>query len=127
MCSSDLSRGVLIQMEQGVSVAYGLDNLQDRGVFFIGPGVQVYEGMIVGENNKDQDLPLNVCRTKKLTNMRASGSDDAVKLTPPRQFSIEQALEYIADDELIEITPKNIRLRKMILNANDRKRAMKAS
>ncbi|HPR62790.1 MAG TPA: translational GTPase TypA [Thermoanaerobaculia bacterium] len=121
------SRGVLIQMEQGVSVAYGLDNLQDRGVFFIGPGVQVYEGMIVGENNKDQDLPLNVCRTKKLTNMRASGSDDAVKLTPPRQFSIEQALEYIADDELIEITPKNIRLRKMILNANDRKRAMKAS
>lgn len=117
------SRGVLVQMEKGVSVAYGLDTLQDRGVFFIGPGVKVYEGMIVGENNKDQDLMLNVCRSKKLTNVRASGSDDAIKLSPPRKFSIEQALEYIADDELIEVTPKNIRLRKIILNSVKRKRS----
>jgi GTP-binding protein len=117
------NRGVLIQLETGTSVAYGLDNLKDRGTFFIQPGVKVYEGMIVGETNKDEDLVLNVCKTKKLTNVRASGSDDAVKLPPPREFSVEQALGYIADDELMEVTPHHLRLRKKILNSHLRKRA----
>jgi GTP-binding protein len=119
------NRGVLVALEAGSSVAYSLDNLQDRGIMFLGPGVEVYEGMIVGENNRDGDLVVNICKTKKLTNTRASGSDDSVKLTPPREFSLEQALEFIEDDELLEITPKNIRMRKKILNMNDRKKANK--
>ncbi|MCP4221461.1 MAG: translational GTPase TypA, partial [bacterium] len=104
----DLSRkvkGVLIALEPGTSVAFGLFNLQERGRLFVGPGVAVYAGMIVGEHCKENDLVVNVCKTKKLTNMRSSGADDAVILTPPRRFSIEQALEYIEDDELLEITP----------------------
>ncbi|NLK62746.1 MAG: translational GTPase TypA [Fusobacteria bacterium] len=108
-------RGVLIAMEKGVSTAYALDNLQDRGVIFIDPAVEVYEGMIVGEHSRENDLVVNVCKGKKLTNMRAAGSDDAIKLTPPREFSLEQALEYIDDDEFLEITPKNLRMRKKIL------------
>jgi GTP-binding protein len=119
------TRGVLVQMEQGTSLAYSLDNLQERGRLFIGPGVDVYEGMIVGENSRENDLVVNVCKGKKLTNVRASGSDDAVKLTPPVDFSLEQALEYIEDDELLEITPVNIRMRKKILNEIERKRARK--
>jgi GTP-binding protein len=115
------TKGVLIVLEPGVSVAYGLFGLQERGSLFIGSGVPVYTGMIIGEHSKDNDLVVNVCRTKKLTNMRAAGSDDAIRLTPPRQFSLEQALDYIEDDELLEITPKNIRMRKKKLDANARK------
>jgi GTP-binding protein len=116
------TKGVLIALEPGVSVAYGLFNLQDRGSLFIASGTNVYAGMIVGEHSKDNDLVVNVCKTKKLTNMRAAGSDDAVRLTPPRQFSIEQALEYIEDDELLEITPQNLRMRKKYLDIHERKR-----
>jgi GTP-binding protein len=115
------TKGVLIVLEPGVSVAYGLFGLQERGSLFIGSGVPVYTGMIIGEHSKDNDLVVNVCRTKKLTNMRAAGSDDAIRLTPPRQFSLEQALDYIEDDELLEITPKNIRMRKKKLDAHSRK------
>lgn len=117
------NRGVLVQMESGTSVAYALNTLQDRGELFIGPGVHVYEGMIVGENNREGDMLVNVCRTKKLSNVRASGSDDAVRLTTPRDFSLEQALEYIGHDELLEVTPKSMRMRKKILDRTDRKRA----
>lgn len=117
------NRGVLVQMESGTSVAYALNTLQDRGELFIGPGVHVYEGMIVGENNREGDMLVNVCRTKKLSNVRASGSDDAVRLTTPRDFSLEQALEYISHDELLEVTPKSMRMRKKILDRTDRKRA----
>ena len=114
-------------MEKGVAVAFALDNLQERGELFIGPGVEVYEGMIVGEHSREGDLVVNVCKTKKLTNMRAAGSDEAIRLIPPREFTLEQALEYIADDELLEITPKSIRLRKKILNEIERKRASRKS
>ena len=106
-------------------MAYAIDSFQDRGIFFIGAGVSGYEGMVVGEHNKDQDLMVNVCKTKKLTNVRAAGSDDAVKLSPPREFSLEQALEYIADDELLEVTPQTMRMRKKILDKHDRKRSEK--
>jgi len=106
------NKGVIVAMKIGTSVAYALDNLQSRGVSFIGPGVEVYEGMIVGEYNKENDLVVNVCKTKKLTNTRAAGSDDAIRLTPPQKFSLEHALGYIEKDELLEITPKNIRMRK---------------
>lgn len=118
-------KGVLVALEPGVSVAYGIFNLQERGAFFIGSGVPVYAGMIVGEHSKDNDLVVNVCKTKKLTNMRAAGSDDAVRLIPPRQFSIEQALEYIEDDELLEVTPQSLRMRKKYLDIHERKRAEK--
>lgn len=123
--STRKTKGVLVALEPGVSVAYGIFNLQERGSFFIGSGVPVYAGMIVGEHSKDNDLVVNVCRTKKLTNMRAAGSDDAVRLTPPRQFSIEQALEYIEDDELLEVTPQSLRMRKKYLDSHERKRADK--
>lgn len=118
-------KGVLVALEPGVSVAYGLFNLQERGSLFVDAGIQVYAGMIVGEHSKENDLVVNVCKTKKLTNMRASGADDAVRITPPRRFSIEQALEYIEDDELIEITPENLRMRKKHLDIHERKRAEK--
>ncbi len=116
------TRGVLIAMEGGTSVAYGLDGLQDRGTLFIDAGVEVYPGMIVGEHSRENDLVVNVCKGKKLTNMRASGSDDAVRLVPPRRFSLEQALEYIDEDEYMEVTPINIRMRKKVLDHNQRKR-----
>ncbi len=119
--------GVLIAMEAGETVAYSLFNLQDRGVLFVGPGVQVYEGMIIGQHSRENDLVVNACKGKKLTNVRASGSDDAVRIIPPRNLSLEQALEYIDDDELVEITPKSIRLRKRYLDANERKRFEKQS
>ena len=115
-------RGVLIAMESGTSLGYSLNNLQPRGILFIGPGVEVYEGMIVGEHSRENDLVVNVCKGKKLTNMRAAGSDDAVKLAPPKEFTLELALEYIENDELVEITPNFIRLRKKYLNANERKK-----
>jgi GTP-binding protein len=118
-------RGVLLAMEGGVSVAFALDNLQERGELFIPPGVNVYEGMIVGENNREGDMVVNVCKKKALTNMRAAGSDEAVRLTPHREFSLEQAIEYIEDDEFLEVTPASIRMRKKLLKEIDRKRAAK--
>lgn len=114
--------GVLISMAEGPATAYAIDSLQDRGKFFIEPGDVVYKGQIVGENNKDIDLEVNVQRGKKLTNMRASGSDKAVKIAPAIKFSLEEALEYIQEDEMLEVTPKSIRLRKLHLDPNDRKR-----
>ncbi len=117
--------GVMISMQEGEVVAYALDQLQSRGRFFVSPGERVYTGQIVGENNKEGDMVVNAQKTKKLTNMRAAGSDDAVRLTPPVVFSLEDALEYINDDELVEITPKSIRLRKTILDEHERKKARK--
>jgi GTP-binding protein len=121
------SRGVLVSMIGGESVAYAIGLLQERSRFFIEPGVPVYEGMIVGENSRSGDMEVNVTKGKKLTNMRASGSDDNVLLEPPVQMTLEDAMGYIADDELIELTPKTIRLRKRLLNASDRKKASRAS
>ena len=119
------TNGVLISDRAGEVVAYGLDGLQDRGQFFVAAGEPVYEGMIVGQNNKDTDLELNVCRAKKLTNMRASGRDDNVKIAPPIRMSLEEMLEYVEDDEVVEVTPQSLRLRKIVLNANDRKKDKK--
>lgn len=113
---SGRQRGSLVAWEEGEAVTYGLYNAQERGTLFITPGTRVYEGMIVGENARSEDIVVNVCKKKHVTNMRAAGSDDALRLTPPRQLSLEQALEFIAEDELVEITPKNIRLRKKILD-----------
>ena len=124
---SNRNRGVLVSMLDGDSVAFALGNLQERSTFFIPPGVPVYEGMVVGENSRQGDMEVNVCKGKKLTNMRASGSDDNVLLEPPRVMSLEDAMGYIADDELIEVTPKSIRLRKRMLNASDRKKASRAA
>ena len=118
--------GVLISMQEGDVVAYALDNLQMRGKFFVSPGDRVYEGQVIGESNKEGDIVVNAQKSKKLTNMRASGSDESVRLTPPIIMSLEEALEYINDDELVEVTPKSIRIRKTILNELDRKRAMSA-
>ncbi len=115
--------GSLISSESGVSNAYGLNNAQERGIMFIGPAVEVYEGMVVGKNALNDDIELNVCKTKKLTNMRSSGADDAIILTPHRPIELDFALEYIGPDELVEITPQNIRIRKKILTATERKRA----
>ena len=117
--------GSLIAFEAGEAVGYGLFNAQERGPLFIGPGTQVYEGMIIGENPRGEDMAVNVCKKKQLTNMRASGSDDALRLIPPRQMSIEAALEFISDDELLEITPKSIRMRKRILSNTERLKKVK--
>ena len=108
--------GSLVSFETGESVTYGLYNAQERGVLFIGAGVPVYAGMVVGETPKQEDISVNICKKKKLTNMRASGSDDALRLTPPRQMSLEQCLEFLADDELLEVTPESLRLRKRLLD-----------
>ena len=108
--------GSLVSFETGESVTYGLFNAQERGVLFIGPGVPVYAGMVVGETPKQEDISVNICKKKQLTNMRASGSDDALRLTPPRQMSLEQCLEFLADDELLEVTPESLRLRKRLLD-----------
>ena len=117
--------GSLVALETGSSFGYALDKLQDRGRFFINPGEEVYEGQVIGENSREDDLTVNVTKSKKLTNMRASGSDDKVRLAPPRVFSLEEALEYIQGDEYVEITPESIRLRKIFLKEHDRKRATK--
>ncbi len=114
------SHGVLVAWESGDAVAYGLYNAQERGNLFIGAGTPVYEGMVVGANPKNEDIVVNVCKKKHVTNMRASGSDDALRLVPPVQMSLEQHLEFVSDDELIEVTPKTIRLRKRILNSEMR-------
>jgi GTP-binding protein len=115
--------GSLISKENGVSIPYALDKLQDRGRFFIGPGEEVYTGMVVGENSRDNDLEVNITRLKKLTNVRAAGSDDKARLAPPVRFSLEEALEYIQGDEYVEVTPKSIRLRKIHLLEHERKKA----
>ncbi len=117
--------GVVIAQEGGISVAYALDNLQDRSRLFIGPGVPVYEGMIIGENPRPQDMVVNPCKKKHLTNIRAASADEAIRLTPPVVLSLEQSLEFINDDELVEVTPKSLRLRKRILDATKRKRSEK--
>ncbi len=121
------STGSLVAFETGESVAYGLFNAQERGVLFIGAGVPVYAGMIVGFNPKAEDLSVNVCKRKQLTNMRAAGSDEALRLVTPRNMSLEQCLEFLADDELLEVTPKNLRLRKRILDHSQRMKALKGN
>ena len=118
-------QGVLISMESGKSVAYAIFNLEDRGRFFIGAGEEVYQGMVIGEHTRDNDLDVNPLKGKKLTNVRASGSDEAVKLTTPVRMNLEQAISYINDDELVEVTPTNIRLRKVFLDPHERKRNQK--
>jgi GTP-binding protein len=114
--------GVMIALETGTVTAYALDGLYDRGIFFIAPGDQVYEGQVVGEHCKDSDIPINPTRAKQLTNMRASGKDESAKIRPPRKMSLEATMEYIQEDELVEITPKSIRIRKRFLKEADRKR-----
>ena len=118
--------GSLCAFEDGTSTAYALFMTQERGVMFIGPGVEVYRGMVVGENSRDEDLDVNVCKEKHLTNMRASGSDEALVLTPPQEMSLEFALEYIGQDELVEVTPNNLRIRKRLLHPEDRRKAKKS-
>ncbi|AVM42675.1 translational GTPase TypA [Fastidiosipila sanguinis] len=121
------SMGVLVATQSGESIVYGLHGAQSRGDLFIGPNEKVYEGMIVGRTNKSGEVDVNVCKKKNLTNVRASGSDDALTLTPPSRLSLEQCLEFVDDDELIEITPENIRLRKKILNTEQRRKALSKS
>jgi GTP-binding protein len=117
------SRGSIVVFETGEAITYGLFNAQERGSLFIGPGTDVYEGMIAGECSRAGDIEVNVCKKKHLSNTRASGSDDALKLTPVTPMSLEQCLEFISSDELVEVTPKTVRMRKKLLNADVRKRA----
>jgi GTP-binding protein len=119
---SGRQRGTLVSMENGVVVAFALFTLQDRSRLFVAPGEPVYEGMIIGENARPGDMDVNPTREKKLSNMRSKGSDENIQLEPPRELTLEAALEYIEDDELIEVTPKSIRLRKRFLGTSDRKR-----
>jgi GTP-binding protein len=121
------TRGAIVVLEDGTAVAYAMWKLSERSTFFVEPGTRVYAGMIVGENSRDQDMVVNVCKTKQLTNMRASGSDEAVRLEPPRILSLEQAIEWIGDNEYVEVTPKSIRLRKRWLDHNERNRMTKKS
>lgn len=118
------SRGTLIAWENGETITYGLYNAQERGTLFVGPGVKVYEGMIVGESSRQEDITVNVCKKKHATNTRASGSDDALKLVPPKEMSLEQCLDFIAEDELLEVTPKHLRMRKRILKTDLRAKAV---
>ena len=115
----------MIAMESGTAFAYAIDKLQDRGRFFIFPQEEVYAGQVVGEHVHENDLVINVTKSKKLTNMRASGSDEKARIIPPARFSLEEALEYIKEDEYVEVTPKAMRMRKIILNELERKRANK--
>jgi GTP-binding protein len=117
--------GSLVCIETGTAIAYSLDKLQDRGKFFVAPGEEIYEGQVLGESTRSDDMGINITKTKKLTNVRASGTDDKINLAPPIKFSLEEALEYIQEDEFVELTPKSIRLRKIILNENERKRKAK--
>jgi len=120
-------RGVLIAQEKGDTAGYSLNNLQTRGTLFVGPGAAVYGGMIIGESARENSLVVNPCKTKALTNMRAAGSDENILLTPPKVLSLEQAIEFVEPDELVEVTPKSLRLRKKILDHTDRKRSEKKS
>jgi GTP-binding protein len=119
------TRGSLVTFEQGETTGYGIYTLQDRGTMFISPGENVYEGMIVGENSREMDIDINPCKKKNVSNMRTSSSDEAIRLVPPRILSLEQALEYINKDELVEVTPEHVRLRKAILDRTIRGRAAK--
>lgn len=116
------TNGSLVAIETGLSIAYSMDKLQDRGRFIIFPGEEIYAGEVVGEHTRSGDLCVNICKTKKLTNVRAAGSDEKVMLPPPLQFSLEEMLEYIQEDELVEVTPKHLRIRKVILDETERKR-----
>ena len=116
--------GSLVAFETGEACAYGLGGVQDRGTLFIAPGTEVYAGMIVGQCNRNEDMSVNVCKRKQLTNMRAAGSDDAIRLAPPKVLSLEQCMEYLADDKLLEVTPKSLRMRKRILDHSARMRAV---
>ena len=118
--------GSLISMEKGTSIPYSMDKLQDRGKFFIFPGEEIYTGQVIGENSRSDDMVVNVTKTKKLTNIRSAGADDKVRLAPPIKFSLEEALEYIQKDEYVEVTPKTMRLRKIYLDENERKRMEKS-
>jgi GTP-binding protein len=118
--------GSLVADRRGITTTHALMNLQERGAMLVGPGVEVYEGMIVGENARADEMDVNPTKEKKLTNVRAAGSDDLVRLVPPRVLSLEQALEFIADDECVEVTPKNVRLRKAVLPATARARLRNA-
>ncbi len=117
--------GSLISFETGEATAYGLYSAQDRGILFITPGTQVYEGMVIGSNPKGMDIEVNVCRKKHQSNIRASGSDEALRLSPPKNMSLEEALEFIEEDELIEVTPTTFRIRKRILDSNKRYKSKK--
>ena len=117
-------RGSIVVHETGTSTGYGLFNTQDRGRLFIGPGLEVYEGMIVGECSRNEDVVCNVCKKKQMTNTRASGSDDALRLVPPTTLSLEQSMEFIKDDELLEVTPQSLRLRKRVLSKELRMKQM---
>src|SRR5690606_22682742 len=119
--------GVLIANANGKAIAYALFHLEDRGIIMIDPGEEVYEGMIIGEHSRDNDLEVNPLRAKQLTNIRAAGKDEAIRLTTPRRLSLEEAIAYINDDELVEVTPKSIRLRKRFLDPNERKKAARAA
>ena len=119
------TNGSIIASETGTAYAYSIDKLQDRGRFFISPMEEVYMGQVIGEHTRSNDITVNVCKSKQLTNMRASGSDDKAVIVPPKIFSLEEALEYIKEDEYVEVTPKSMRLRKILLNEVDRKRASK--
>ena len=117
--------GSLISMEQGKAIPYSINNLQDRGRFFIEAGAEIYEGQVIGENSRPNDLVVNVTKTKKLTNMRSAGADDKNRIVPPRKFTLEEALEFIQADEYVEVTPESIRLRKILLREAERKRGHK--
>ena len=119
--------GALISTDKGEAVAYAIFNLQDRGTMFVGHGDKVYQGMIVGEHNRENDLDINILKAKQLTNVRASGKDEATVLTPPRKMSLEDMIAYVNDDELLEVTPKNLRLRKKYLTPTEREIAKKKS
>jgi GTP-binding protein len=120
-----LRNGVLIAFETGVTTPYALQNVEERGVCFIGPAIRVYAGQIIGLNTRGEDMEINVCRAKQLTNMRSKSSDGTVQLTPPINFSLEECLDFLEKDELLEVTPKSLRLRKRELDPNKRKRAPK--
>jgi GTP-binding protein len=122
---SGRNSGSLISMENGTSIPYSLDKLKDRGKFFINPGENIYTGQVIGENSRGDDLVINVSKTKKLSNIRSAGTDEKVKLAPPIKFTLEEAIEYIQKDEYVEVTPNSIRLRKILLDENDRKRMSK--
>ena len=121
------SNGSLVSMETGASTAYSIEKMQDRGSFFVDPGEDIYEGQVVGENSRQDDMVLNLVRAKQLTNFRAAGKDDNSRMIPKRQFSLEEALEYIQKDEYVEITPKSLRLRKIYLKQNERERNSKSN
>lgn len=119
------TRGSLVAFESGTTTGYGIFNLQDRGTMFIKPGQEIYLGQVVGESNRDVDIDVNPCKKKHLTNTRSSASDEALRLTPPQDMGLEKSLEWINDDELVEVTPQSIRIRKAILDKHDRKKAMR--